>query len=623
MGHVDSGGRSIVRSAFAAGLLLLAGCGGGGDGPGLTGSGAPADNVSLTLPSRSVALSIGPQDPVASTTFTMSVSAVPEGGLTALFDSDDPAISDIFIERTDGTTAFVKVVYRSPTEIPDGVYDSPITVRVCYDEACQRQVTGSPAVVQSRYTVRSLDTVTADLRAIEVQTVVNRFVAAQQRLVLTLSGPVAASALTVRPNIDLAAVGLTASPQVTLLDNNRISLDFLFNGGQQIVGNRETQARIEICYDPGCNKLLGGAPLDLRVRHSVMLLGTLPPTDGTPSLAVAARAALPHDVIDVEYSAALDALVFVTQWPSQALVVHDLTTGSTRSMPLLRAPLAVSVSPDGRQAAVGHDALVSIVDLDRVGVVGATPRTLNLSAQAADIVHDGAGHVLVTPVGGQAALHLVDIASGTETVTAQFFGWPRGGKIRLQPGGRHVYLANREVSPDDIEHVLIDGSTARHLGDSPYHGDYAMCGNLWFNTTGSIIYTACGNTFRTAADRAQDMTYAGRFDLPSASFGTTRIASLSHREAIQELLFLDDDHFACNPPDNLLGNPCMSFLNRVGSDSLQRRSRHWLPPIDIDGVSHVQRGRHVFHRANGKAVIVSQLLDPTDRAREFYLSELD
>ena len=39
-----------------------------------------------------------------------------------------------------------------------------------------------------------------------------------------------------------------------------------------------------------------------------------------------------------------------------------------------------------------------------------------------------------------------------------------------------------------------------------------MCGNLWFSEDGRRIFTACGNVFRSATSKAEDMTYNGKMD---------------------------------------------------------------------------------------------------------------
>ena len=63
-------------------------------------------------------------------------------------------------------------------------------------------------------------------------------------------------------------------------------------------------------------------------------------------------------VIDAEYSKQLDRIVMVSSEPNQ-LHIYDPVTAEDMAVDLPLTPAAVSVSPDGRYAAVGHDAWIS------------------------------------------------------------------------------------------------------------------------------------------------------------------------------------------------------------------------------------------------------------------------
>ena len=63
-----------------------------------------------------------------------------------------------------------------------------------------------------------------------------------------------------------------------------------------------------------------------------------------------------------EYSTALDRIVMISANPNQ-LHIYDAVSGADTKVNLAKAPVALSVSPDGLFAAVAHDLSVSYVNL--------------------------------------------------------------------------------------------------------------------------------------------------------------------------------------------------------------------------------------------------------------------
>lgn len=71
---------------------------------------------------------------------------------------------------------------------------------------------------------------------------------------------------------------------------------------------------------------------------------------------------LPFPVVDAEYSTALDRIIAVSSQPDQ-LHIYDPVTYQTADIDLDTTPIKVSVSPDGRFAAVAYRSAVSYIDL--------------------------------------------------------------------------------------------------------------------------------------------------------------------------------------------------------------------------------------------------------------------
>ena len=229
---------------------------------------------------------------------------------------------------------------------------------------------------------------------------------------------------------------------------------------------------------------------------------------------------LDFDVVDAEYSKQLDKLVIVSSLPANQLHVYNPVTRQDVAVTLPLLATCVSVSPDGLFAAVGHNGWVSYVDLQ----TGVLIKTIPVSTNAFDVVLAGNGYAYVFPASDQwVQFHSIHIASGTETL---------GGIIRektrakLHPNGLAIYGAQNGLSPSDIEKYDISSGTATYLYNSPYHGDYAMNGDLWVSEDGLRLFTKAGNVFRSSAVVADDMLYNGALE------NLTQVRSLSHSAAV-------------------------------------------------------------------------------------------
>jgi hypothetical protein len=291
---------------------------------------------------------------------------------------------------------------------------------------------------------------------------------------------------------------------------------------------------------------------------------------------------LAHRVLDAEFSKALDALVMVDEAPN-ALYRYDVASGTERSVALPLTPSSVSVAPSGLFAAVGHDGHVSYVDLEAMTVT----KVLPISIDVLDVVLAGNGYAYGFPRRDQwAEIHCLQIETGGETTSA---GWSiyAGTVARLHPGGTAMYGADNGLSPSDIEKYDISGGTARYLYDSPYHGDYAMCGDLWFSEDGARIFTACGNVFRATSTQATDMTYNGALQ------GMTAVQHLSHSRAAGEVA-------AVGWVPWYGGTGHEDEVIRLFDDAfLTARPNVPVTPVIGGGKVWTGKGRYVFHRADG------------------------
>src|SRR5262249_25242303 len=111
-----------------------------------------------------------------------------------------------------------------------------------------------------------------------------------------------------------------------------------------------------------------------------------------PPLAGGAGTQLPFHVVDAEYSAALERIVIASDEPNR-VVALDPESGDFSEVQLPLTPLAVSLGPDGKSAAVAHNGLVSLVELDPPRLV----KTISMSFNPSDIILADNGYSYLFP----------------------------------------------------------------------------------------------------------------------------------------------------------------------------------------------------------------------------------
>jgi len=605
------------RSGFILVLAaLLQACGGGsGAQPNIVEPPPAGSPPRVTLNTQSISVSATPGDIAPLRLVVLTVTNPPAAGLWVEGQYTASGIETLEFSSTSPTQGSVTIRFRSPGSLQNATYTDNIQLRVCTDQACTTQIAGSPATIETSYIVSGAGTTTGilDRDSITIAADTNEQNPRTETARITLTPPPAAF---VQVQITSASSAIR-EVRYWSLEGTNFNVDVEFHAGRDVGPGTYTGAvTVTICYDSSCVRQVQGSPFTIQ---TTMTVGE-GPEPGVAPLEVASRLALPHNVIDAEFSKALNRIAMVATYPENALYVYDVASGTERQQPLVRAPTSVSISPDGLTAAVGHDALITVIDLATIGEPGApSPVHLDVTTQVGDLILDGNGYVHALRSGSTwSEIHSVQIATNTEQLNTgrAIYAGARG---RLHPSGDYLYTADNGQFPSDIEKWDIRSGRAEWLYDSPYHGDHEMCGNLWFNEAGSTIFTACGNTFRSSTTQAQDMSYSGALELSVRDFNRFMIRSLSQSVALDEIVLVEYDAVACAV--SIDSRPCYQHLVFYESEFFNRLALYSLAPVTVDGTAYGQRGLFVFHDAvNTNKYLISMLSRMADPAAEYYLS---
>jgi chitinase len=290
------------------------------------------------------------------------------------------------------------------------------------------------------------------------------------------------------------------------------------------------------------------------------------------------RQLLSYALVDAEYSKALDRFVIVSDAPPR-LRVHDPATGIEATLDLAAAPTSVSVSPNGLRAAVGHDGMITVVNLQPLALAG----TFAVAATLTDVIFGNDDRVHCLSLG---SLRTVELA--TSNVTTSISGLPYG---RLHPSGAAAYLPTYASSPDDIYRWDVTASPPASVRDSPYHGEYRFGGNLWFTEDGFTLIARSRNLFYSSASSSVDLTYRGVLQ------GEGEINWATHSQVANRIATLGIDYDA-----NFLN--VVAYLVTVYDQQFNVLDTVVLPTTQINGVDYLAPGRFAAYRSDGTRLYV-------------------
>lgn len=238
--------------------------------------------------------------------------------------------------------------------------------------------------------------------------------------------------------------------------------------------------------------------------------------------------------LSTQYSKGLDKLIVISANPN-ALKIIDPFVGSVKTVVMPASAKSMRLSPDGKLAAVLHEGLLSLVDLEPA--VPALVRTSLTGGSQTDVFlqNDGVAY-LIGQTGGQwvtPPVTILDARTGATLTSpanigfAFFYGTQKG--VFADKKNKVLFMAYG-LSPSDISYFTIDPATHAVLaaGDSPYHGDYLLGETFYLSENQDLLFTSAGTYFNS-----ETLRYAGRLA------ATNYILSMTQSTAADEALVLE------------------------------------------------------------------------------------
>jgi hypothetical protein len=297
---------------------------------------------------------------------------------------------------------------------------------------------------------------------------------------------------------------------------------------------------------------------------------------------------LPFSPIETRYSRGLDKLVILATNPNTVKIV-DPFTGLIKTVMLPTGAIALTLSPDGKLAAVMHEGIVSLVDLETAALLHATAITGN----PAEAFVNNAGYLYLngsTSGNYESAITVLNGRTGANLSAA--LGISGGSYYSLRgvyagTKGRTLSVMSNQTS-STITYMDIDAASGKisRTGGSPY-SNVAIGTQLFLSETEDLVFNNAGTYYRT-----DTLAYAGKL----AYTGT--MTSLSNSSAAEETVMMTSSQGGW--PDYAT-TYAASYKRFMGALFLADTD---LALPTIGGAQSY--GVNIFHSASGKHVALVQ-----------------
>jgi hypothetical protein len=302
----------------------------------------------------------------------------------------------------------------------------------------------------------------------------------------------------------------------------------------------------------------------------------------------APRDVITYPIVAAAYSTALDRFVLAGSSPP-ALHVHDPETGDDVAVPLVAAPTSVSIEPTGLRAAVGHNRVVSIVDLQTDAVVG----TYTVPLAVGDLAFGSDARVhCFTPVGfAFDPIYSLDLTSGTVTTSSTEI--EEGSHARIAPDGKSMDVYESIDSPTEYARYDVTTSPVTYVRMARPAG-----GVPWFLDSGAA-FVGGGGVYWASDDPALDMELQTSLDEPSGpTIDYVVFVAADDSNATGTLATVGTVEYSTN------GGSPGAVLNLYDDQTFVSKGSIFIPDTPYQGTTYDDKAQLVAYRSDGSKVYV-------------------
>lgn len=300
----------------------------------------------------------------------------------------------------------------------------------------------------------------------------------------------------------------------------------------------------------------------------------------------AANVELTFAPLDARYSKGLDKLVILATNPNTLKIV-DPFSGLVKTVLLPLSGRSLNLSPNGKLAAVIHEGIVSLVDVEAGLLVHST--AMEMAYTEALVNNAGIVHLLGrTTYTGSAGVGVIDGSTGADlTATLGTTSSSQYDRYR----GLYSPLKNRAFlyvpsSSSSINYIDINATTGK-VGNNSSAYSYDYINGLYLSENEDLLFTSTGSYFRT-----DTMQSAGKLSY------TGFMQSLSHSSQMEETLIMSSTE------------GYYPSYNRVYQSSYKRYvGALFLPDTDLTLpliAGEQSYGMQIYHSATGKQIALVQ-----------------
>ncbi len=311
-------------------------------------------------------------------------------------------------------------------------------------------------------------------------------------------------------------------------------------------------------------------------------------------------------IVEAEYNNKNNSLVMISSDKKKSLIVFYPETGKSESIAFPLTPTTFAIHPDGKRAIVGHNAYISIVNLEGTdGKPEKLGESFPVGFNVRSIIPTESNTVFVVPSynsNGNVLLRSVDIQERREN-NGSDIAMPitkNNAVLKKQPGQPFVYLVNND---DSVSILSIKEKT---LGDSEtfsFSQMYTVREDLWFSEEGNRIFTKSSGIFSTPTSEEGTVGYRGSFEKVG------RIKQMTHSTKCKKAVIISEEN---DKAIKTFSEPFYSFLSEITMPSLFFNNREIVNSADF-----------LFFKNTGEKVyIILNAEDDSSNVNNYGVAEL-